>query len=130
VGNGGKSIFANGLLYTANGSVSEPEPGILKGTFTGAGLQFNSIMTVDVALGRGYFLTMQSSGSWPAALLRVYDINTFVPIGEGTFPTLGFGSVPDGFSRLVRWGENGLAFRNQTHVVLIQSSLGRFEAEV
>jgi hypothetical protein len=55
VGNGGKSIFANGLLYTANGSVSEPEPGILKGTFTGAGLQFNSIMTVDVALGRGYF---------------------------------------------------------------------------
>jgi hypothetical protein len=123
VGNGGKSIFANGLLYTANGSVIDPEPGILKGTFTGTGLQFNSIMTVDVPLGRAYYLTMQSTGSGPAVLLRVYDINTFVPIGEVTFPTLGFGSVPDGFSSLVRWGENGLAFRNQTHVVLIQSSL-------
>jgi sugar lactone lactonase YvrE len=121
-GNGGKMVFANGLIYTANGSVIDPEPGVLKGTFTGTGLSFNSIMAVDVALGRAYFLSIPSGLT---ALLRVYDINTFLPLGQVTIPNIGFTQNPDGFqfSSLVRWGENGLAFRTTTHVMLIQSSL-------
>ena len=121
-GNGGKMIFSNGLVYTANGSVIDAEAGILKGAFTGTGLTFNSIMTIDAALGRAYFLSIPSGLT---ALLRVYDINTFLPIGQVTIPNIGFTQNPDGFqfSSLVRWGENGLAFRTTTHVMLIQSTL-------
>jgi hypothetical protein len=116
VGNGGQLLFVNGLMYTANGSVFDPETGILKGTFTAPELRFNSIMTVDPTLGRAYFLTNPSSST---STLRVFDINTFQLIGEATIQnTFGFQNA-----RLVRWGQNGLAFRMATQVVLIQSTL-------
>jgi hypothetical protein len=74
-------------------------------------------MTVDAALGRAYFLTIQSGVT---GVLRVYDINTFVPLGQVTISNIPGATQ---FSSLVRWGENGLAFRTATHVMLIQSSL-------
>lgn len=116
IGLGGKLLFVNGLMYTANGSVFDPETGVLKGTFTAPELRNNSIMTVDPALGRAYFLTSPGSNN---STLRVFDINTFQLLGEATIQnTFGFLNT-----RLVRWGENGLAFRTATQVVLIQSVL-------
>jgi hypothetical protein len=115
LGNGGKLLFANGFMYTTNGSVFDPETGVLKGTFAAPDLKSNSIMTVDTNLGRAYFLTTSGNN----ATLRVYDINTFQLIGQATLQNL------FGFSggRLVRWGENGLAVRAFNQVVLIQSTL-------
>ncbi|HJT68437.1 MAG TPA: Calx-beta domain-containing protein, partial [Pyrinomonadaceae bacterium] len=118
-GNGGKLLFANGLMYTANGSVFDPETGALKGTFTATApdLRSNSIMTVDTTLGRAYFLTNTGGAN---STLRVFDINTFQLIGLAIIQ-----NVPGFFSgaRLVRWGENGLAWRLANQVVLIQSTL-------
>ncbi|MCA1593526.1 MAG: DUF4214 domain-containing protein [Acidobacteria bacterium] len=117
--NGGSLRVDNGLIFTGNGSVLDADTGVLKGTFTGDNIRSNSIMTTDAALGRAYFLTI----SGLTGLLRVYDTNTFRPLGSVTIPNIGFTQNPDGFqfSSLIRWGQNGLAFRTTTHVIIIQS---------
>ena len=123
--NGGSFRFANGLIYTANGSVVDPETNTLKGTITGDNLRFNSRMAVDGALGRVYFLTQGAIGL--TAVIRVYDANTFLPLGQVTIPNVGFRPSPNSESfemtSLIRWGTNGLAFRTPSHVVFVQSAL-------
>lgn len=116
LGNGGVTRFANGLIYTANGSVYDPEAPQMKGTFTATNLASNSIMTVDAALGRAYFITNQSGTTY---ILRAFDLNTFVPLGQATLTGIDGAQL----SSLVRWGDNGVAFRSATAVFLIQSSL-------
>lgn len=117
--NGGEIRFDTGLIYGTQGGVLDPEAKIMKGSFTGFGFGWTSIMTTDTANGRAFFLTTSSS-SGPATL-RAYDLNTFTPIGSITFniPSSSF----NGPSRLLRWGTNGLAFRVGSHVILIQSAL-------
>jgi len=117
---GGDIRFDNGLLYQTGGDVSDPEAGIIKGSFTALGSGGNSIMTTDSALGRAFFVTTDGSG---LATLRVFDLNTFVPLGS---INLGFVAGPPSSgtpSSLVRWGTNGLAFRNANRVFVIQTSL-------
>ncbi|HEX7312976.1 MAG TPA: Calx-beta domain-containing protein [Pyrinomonadaceae bacterium] len=122
VGRAGAFAFAGGLLYTSGGSVIEPESGTLKGTFAVGSVGQNTLIAVDEALGRAYFLTVPTGLT---AQLSVFDLNTFLPIGRLTINNIGYTQNPDGFqiSSLVRWGENGLAFRTTTHVMLIQSAL-------
>ena len=125
-GRGGTTSFfdkTRGLLFTSGGDVYDPEAGTIRGQFTG--LNFNSLMTVDAAAGRVYFLTSDSSfGSiWK---LVAYDMNTFLPLGYATLT--GIVGEP---SDLVRWGTNGLAFRTgssfssttEGRVVLVQTAL-------
>ncbi|MDQ3806173.1 MAG: DUF4214 domain-containing protein, partial [Acidobacteriota bacterium] len=122
-GKGGTIKYFNGLIYTSNGSVIDPETGELKGTFslgeTGSG---PNLMTVDVALGRAYFFLLPSGGR---GRVSVFDINTFLPLGE--FPVQYRADAVEGlsfeFSSLVRWGQNGLAFRTASHINIIQSAL-------
>jgi hypothetical protein len=119
---GDNFIFAGGLIYTSRGTVVEPETATLRGTFPVGGL-----MTVDPALGRAYSIVFTVGPSETTALLRVFDINTFLPIGQATIRGIGFTpSEPPETSRgstLVRWGENGLAVRTPSHVVFLRSAL-------
>jgi hypothetical protein len=63
VGKGGAIKLANGLMYTSNGSVFDPETGELKGTFALGETGGNPVlMTVDAALGRAYFFIIPSGG--------------------------------------------------------------------
>ena len=98
-GFGANIDFLNGLLYVTNGRVIDPEAFRLVGTFQGIG--FSSAMAIDPALGRAFFLT----GDGGNIMLRAYDLNTFLPVGQVTLPISG---TP---ARMVRWGANGLAFR-------------------
>jgi hypothetical protein len=115
---GGDLRFDNGLLYQTGGDVSDPEVGIVKGSFTNLGTG-TAIMTTDSALGRAFFLTSNFSGP---ATIRAYDLNTFVPLGTITID-LALSGIQDGPTSLVRWGSNGLAFRTANKVFLVQSSL-------
>jgi hypothetical protein len=79
-GKGGSIKFVNGLLYTSNGSVLDPETGELKGTFFLGETGSNPVlMTVDVALERAYFFIIPSGGR---VRLSVFDINTFLPVAS------------------------------------------------
>ncbi len=94
--------FAAGLIFTTTGGVIDPGSGTIKGTFAGVGEA--ALVAPDPANGRVFFLTpITQSGQ---AVLRAYDLNTFLPVGSLTIPNL-IGSP----TSLVRWGANGLAFR-------------------
>jgi sugar lactone lactonase YvrE len=113
----GNSIrFVNGLVYGTLGQVINPTTGELVGTFKGIEpANYATLMAVDAANGRVFFLTGASSNSW----LRAYDINTFVPLGSVLIPGASGSSV----TSLVRWGTNGIAFRTNNKVFIIQSAL-------
>jgi hypothetical protein len=111
------------LIYTSQGSVFDPETSDLKGTFSIGDTGSNPVlMTIDVALGRAYFFVVPSGGR---GRIKVFDINKFLEIGETpveykTDPVPGLSFE---YSSLLRWGQNGLAFRTTSHVTIIQSEL-------
>ncbi len=125
--NGDDIIFAGGLLYSSRGTVVEPETATLRGTFNGTGTGNVKLMAVDVGLGRAYFLNLSTVGAQTRGDLRVFDINTFLLVGQATLQGIGFTPTEQSeslrASSLVRWGENGLAFRTPSHVVILRSTL-------
>jgi sugar lactone lactonase YvrE len=112
--------FDGGLLYGSRGDVLDPVTGFMKGSFTGFEPGGNAVMTTDIANGRAYFLN--TDGSSLTATLRAFDLNTFVPLGAVSFP-IPNGSPVTPVSTLLRWGTNGLAFRNGSYVIFIQTDL-------
>ena len=109
--------FHNGLIYGGSGEVIDPTTGAIVGTFSRFGDFYSNAMVVDPANSRVFFLAQQSS----SALIRAYDINTFVPLGSVTIQ--GIQGFPITTSSLVRWGTNGLAFRTDDKVFLVRTSL-------
>ena len=95
-GFGNRIRSVGGLLYST-GRVVDPEARTIKGTFSNLG----SVFTVDTTLGRVFTVSTFNG----AATLRSYDINTFLPLGSATVPSVSGNPV-----RIVRWGVNGLAF--------------------
>jgi len=124
-GFGGSMRFANGLLYQSSGRVADPEAKSLVGTFQNIGIGSGTVLTVDPAIGRVFFLSVGVNNN---ATLTAYDINSFLPIGSVTLSGITGNPV-----RLVRWGVNGLAFNtvaspgppdaSVSHVYVVQSEL-------
>ncbi|HLL73227.1 MAG TPA: Calx-beta domain-containing protein [Pyrinomonadaceae bacterium] len=116
---GPQTQFVNGLLYLSGGVVVDPEAGVIKGRFSG--LEYNNLMAIDAAKNRAFFLTNNFGSGWT---LRSYELDTFLPVASVPMPGIssfsGFGTGP---SSLVRWGKNGLAFRSNDRVFLIQTAL-------
>ena len=102
--------FSNGLLYSAQGRVIDPETKVVAGTYQGGGYTF----AVDKPGNRVYFLSGNT--------LSVYQLDTFIKLGSVNVP---FSGTP---TSLARWGQNGLVFRavnsaTDSYVYLIQSAL-------
>ena len=91
--------FSNGLLYSGQGRVVDPEAKTLIGTFQQT---FSNSMAVDDANHRVFFVGSNGNGN---ITLQAFDSNTFLLIGSVTIP----GNFSSPFS-LVRWGATGLAF--------------------
>ncbi|MFN2454726.1 MAG: Calx-beta domain-containing protein [Pyrinomonadaceae bacterium] len=104
--NYGDIRYDNGLLYTTSGKVLDAESGIIKGTFSGISGSgaFSPLVVPDSTHGRVFFLT--PGGTANTAVLRTFDLNTFLQVGSLTIP-----NVIGNATSLVRWGTNGLAFR-------------------
>jgi hypothetical protein len=106
--------FSNGLVFTSAGHVVNPDTATLLGTFTGA---FAQTFVVDPTVARAYYLQFGPADG--TATLKVFDINTFLPLGSLTIS-----GVTGGPTSLLRWGPNGLAFRtNLNQLFIIQTSL-------
>ncbi len=98
--------YDSGRVYLTNGQVLDAEQGTLLGTFYASqGQAANGPVAPDSTIGRAWILTGASSTNAIAA----YDLSTFVLKGY-----IGASLNGDGFSSLVRWGQNGLAFRTST----------------
>jgi DNA-binding beta-propeller fold protein YncE len=112
--------YENGLIYTESAAVIDPEAANYVGRFDLSGIY---LMLPDARAGRAYFLTPSSTSS-AAVALRVYDLNTFLPVGVlDPLPVSG-SSSSRGFNSPLRWGTNGLAFRSgDGKVYLLQNDL-------
>jgi len=112
--------FANGRIYTATGQIIDPETKKLLGTFPGAvGSNVflhprDNAFVIDTAAGRAYYLTTE--GGVPT--LKAFDLNTFELVGSATLP--GITGMP---TATARWGTNGIAFRTDAGLYLVQTSL-------
>ena len=88
---------ATGRIYSDGGAVLDSATGQPVATFKSSGL-----MAVDARLNAAYFLEQPLNGS---AVIDAFDLTHFVKTGSITIP-----GINGTAGRLVRWGENGLAF--------------------
>ncbi|HLL17111.1 MAG TPA: Calx-beta domain-containing protein [Pyrinomonadaceae bacterium] len=110
--------FANGRLYSATGQIINPETKTLLGTFAGAADPFThasyNAFVIDAVAGRAYYLTPING----TPTLKAFDLNTFEPVGSASLP-----DIKGAPTATVRWGANGIAFRTDAGVYLVQTSL-------
>jgi len=108
----------NGLVFATGGRLIDPETRTLLGTFIVRNPNsFGSgpiLVAPDVKAGRVYFVLDEAG----VTFLRVFDTKTFLKIGELQLP-----GVSGTISSLIRWGQNGLAFRSAGQVYLLQNAL-------
>jgi sugar lactone lactonase YvrE len=114
-----ESQIVGNTLYTAGGTVLDLATAEFKGTFTG--VAYRAGMTVDVPNNRIFFLVNESIG-YPVWSIKAYRLDNFLPIGS--IPLPGIGIFADSPRRLIRWGENGLAFNDyENKIYFIQTNL-------
>jgi hypothetical protein len=110
--------YDNGRVYTTFGRVIDAEAGTLVGTFDVpvlSGVSQGPVFTTDSKAGRIYLIYSDGTG----LRLRVFDIKTLVVLGELKLPGVTGGQV----TSLVRWGADGLAFRTDVQVYVLQNQL-------
>ena len=107
--------YDKGRLYLTSGQVLDGVTGNLLGTFAASGP-----VAPDSKLGRAFVLNSSQSFGTPDRV-TAFDVNTFVPLGS-----FGVGGLQTGFdspSSFVRWGADGVAFRTDTGVYVLRSSV-------
>ncbi len=95
----GRIHFDSGtsLIYSDGAGVLDPTTGNPVGEYSGA----SGVMAPDSTLDRAFFVS-PSSGS---VTIQAFDLQRFSLIGSITIP-----DVSDTPLRIIRWGNNGLAF--------------------
>lgn len=103
--------FAAGRVYGTNGAVADAARHVRVGTFSGGGWAVLPLPD----LGRVAFVG-------DGGVVTVHDMNTFQQLGQ---VTVGGGSEHPALSRmrLVRWGTDGLAFRDGTSIRIFRTPL-------
>ncbi|HWR37510.1 MAG TPA: IPT/TIG domain-containing protein [Clostridia bacterium] len=120
----GQSVTTNGLkydngrVYTSNGTMLDAETGSLVSTFYS---QPNSVASGAVApdstIGKAFIVTSSYSSS---SEVLAFDTNAFVK--TGSIPVTGLDTSVNPRA-LVRWGQQGLAFRTKSQIYVLQSNI-------
>ena len=98
--------FEGGLIFSTSGRVVDPEARTLLGTFSFPDHNFPSAVLPNVNTGRVYFVAGNK--------LLTYDWETLTLLNNETIPGM-VGSA----SSLIRWGQDGLAFRTTGDQVIL-----------
>jgi IPT/TIG domain len=88
------------LIYGDNGQTVDPN-GVPAGNFNTSG-----VMVPDSTLNTAFFIS--------AATIQSFDLTHFTPINSITIPNVSGGPI-----RLIRWGQNGLAFNTTSGQVFL-----------
>jgi uncharacterized repeat protein (TIGR01451 family) len=110
--------YDNGRLYLTSGGVLDGSFGSLLGTFATAGP-----VASDSSLGRAFILNSSTVFN-NFDQITAFDESNFVPIGSFSVAAVaqsGFGTP----SSLVRWGDDGLAFRTTNQIYVLRNALVR-----
>jgi hypothetical protein len=121
-GSAGESVLLGNLLYTSGGGVLELGSLGYTGSFAGVG--YRPGLTIDVPNNRIFFLATTNAGN-PAWSIIAYRLDNFLPVGSVSLPGVSIAvPYPESPHRLIRWGENGLAFNDYSNnVYFVQSDL-------
>jgi hypothetical protein len=92
------------LVYADNGQIIDPATGTVTGRFITPSFSDSPLMVVDAAANRAYFVT-QSFFNSPTVTLQSFNLTTLALVDSMTI-----NNVNGNIGRLVRWGQNGLAF--------------------
>jgi hypothetical protein len=104
-----------GRIYGTNGSVVDAERRRAVGVI-GRGIS----VAVDAAVGRAFVLRDSFDGGG----IAVYDLNNFQLLGTLSLPSSPSFPHPAAMAtRLVRWGQDGLAFLSEDELFIIRSPL-------
>ena len=103
--------YDNGRLYLSSGIVLDASTGTLLGNlYTGANYLNIWTMVSDSTLG----LAFTGYGNPPSGVFTVNE-STFEPSGN-----IAYNGV-DGIKKIVRWGQDGLAFNDSSDIYILQS---------
>lgn len=110
--------YDNGRLYLTSGGVLDGTSGNLLGTFAASGP-----VASDSMLGRAFILNSSNVfGMYDQ--ITAFNASTFVPLGSFSVA----GIAQPGFnnpSSLVRWGDDGVAFRTTNQIYILRDALVR-----
>ena len=101
--------YGGGVVYTTTGLALLPESKMLAGTF--ADVDY-ALVEPDVATNRVFFLAQDQ--------LSVFDRTTFVRLSSTML--MGLGDLYYNRADLIRWGADGVAFRTDAELVLVDLS--------
>ena len=99
------------LVYSDDGHVVDPATGKAVGTFSVTGLMSPPVMVPDSSLNLAFFATQTGSN---AIAIYSYNLTTFAPVSS-----IVFSSVSGNPTRLIRWGQNGLAFNTDAGQIVL-----------
>lgn len=109
----------NGRVYLTNGVVLDAATGNQLGVFsTAPNTQASGPVAPDSGLAKAFILL--NSYAYQNQI-NVYDLNSFVALGNIPLGITGQSSTIQ--PRLIRWGQNGLAFTNGAQIFILTSSL-------
>jgi hypothetical protein len=111
---GVRTEYASGRVYSTNGAVIDAERRLRVGTVNTS--PTSSAVYADAVLGRIFLLADNT--------VNAYDMNSFNFLGSVTLPTtVAAENAGVGLIRLVRWGTDGLAFRDGAHIYILRTTL-------
>lgn len=121
--------IAGGTLYTDSGKAFDAESGALLGTFYEKGTTVAQGPAVaDTALGLAFILDNSAGSSYGSYnQIQMFHLSDYTVAGSTVIPvgtaSTSSSSTSSSFSRLTRWGTNGLAFRTGVGVFSLRSNL-------
>jgi hypothetical protein len=98
------------LVYSDDGHAVNPTTGASVGTFSITGLM-RPIMVPDSGLNLAFFAAQTGYSS---VAIYSYNLSTFAPVGSITISNVNGNPI-----RLIRWGQNGLAFNTDAGQIVL-----------
>lgn len=110
-------------VYASDGSVINLTNYEHVGRYSGVGVRPG--ITVDVPNNRVIFLVENPPHDTPRWSIKVFQLDNFRPLGTIPLPGVAISTTyPESPHRLIRWGENGLAFNDYNgKIYFLQSDL-------
>jgi DNA-binding beta-propeller fold protein YncE len=121
----GNLYYLNGLIYSDDGSVTDPASGAKVGTFVDTSSVGEPLVAVDGSLNRAYFFYQDDTSPELLWTFATYDLQTQKVIAKARVSgcSLIVGGVNGKRGRLVRFGADGLAVACNEGIEVIS---GRF----
>ncbi len=115
--------YDNGKIYLPSRAVLDAVSGAQLGTLSAASGYAAGTVAADSSIGRAFMLFNPNAGSM--SQINAYDLATYGLVGATPIGYNYVSPIGTGISSLVRWGQDGLAFRTNTQVYIVRSPLVR-----